>query len=168
VCSATYRPTYGQQRTCGRMCGAELQRRNGCYDRTSQRVRWPSSKVHIRDCVQCERLFVARRATQTICSDTCRRRRLISQVLDRHYGFVRDAMREGPLLDYLTKRDHGRCGICNKPVRAKTGPMRASIDHIVPRSISHDDSLTNLQLAHWKCNTTKSNRGGGEQLLLVG
>jgi 5-methylcytosine-specific restriction endonuclease McrA len=72
------------------------------------------------------------------------------------------------LVAYLIKRDKGRCGICHKPVRAKKGPMRPSVDHIIPLSVSRDHSLANLQLAHYRCNLSKNNRAGGEQLLLVG
>jgi 5-methylcytosine-specific restriction endonuclease McrA len=78
------------------------------------------------------------------------------------------------LLTYLIKRDHGRCGICHQPVRAKTGPMRPSIDHIIPLvPLRAGDErgmheLANVQLAHLRCNLSKNNRGGGEQLLLVG
>jgi hypothetical protein len=124
-------------------------------------------KIHSLTCYQCGELFTAR-PLQTICGAECRRRRQINVVLDRHYGFVHSAMREGPLLDYLTKRDHGRCGICHKLVRAVAGDMKPSIDHIQPRSLGGSDELANLQLAHLKCNRQKSNRGHGEQLLLIG
>jgi 5-methylcytosine-specific restriction endonuclease McrA len=46
--------------------------------------------------------------------------------------------------------------------------MGPTIDHIVPLSISRDDTRTNVHLAHWLCNGRKTNRGGGEQLLLIG
>jgi hypothetical protein len=72
------------------------------------------------------------------------------------------------LLAYLIERDHGRCGICRKPVRARKGPMRPSIDHIVPLSCGGTHELENVQLAHYRCNLAKNNRGSGEQLLLVG
>jgi 5-methylcytosine-specific restriction endonuclease McrA len=69
---------------------------------------------------------------------------------------------------YLVQRDKGRCGICRKPVRAKQGPRRASLDHIIPLSRGGTHTLANVQLAHYVCNLSKNNRGGGEQLLLVG
>lgn len=69
---------------------------------------------------------------------------------------------------YLRRRDRNRCGICRKPVRAKTGPMRPSMDHIIPLSRGGTHELANVQLAHYRCNLAKHNGGGGEQLLLVG
>lgn len=170
ICGVTYRPTYSEQRTCSRAHGVEIQRRNseaaGLSYGGKQRTVWPSSKIRYLNCDQCGRLFTAHAGQRKLCGDECRRRRLINWVLDRHYGFVRDATREGPLLEYLIKRDHGRCGICHKPVRALTGEMKPSIDHIYPRSLGGSDDLTNLQLAHWRCNRTKSNRSGGQALLI--
>jgi 5-methylcytosine-specific restriction endonuclease McrA len=72
------------------------------------------------------------------------------------------------LVAYLTARDHNRCGICRKPIRAKKGPMRPSIDHIIPLARGGTHELANLQAAHYRCNLSKNDRGGGEQLLLVG
>jgi 5-methylcytosine-specific restriction endonuclease McrA len=72
------------------------------------------------------------------------------------------------LLSYLIKRDRGRCGICHRPVRAKRGPMRPSIDHIIPLSKGGTHELENVQLSHYRCNESKGNRGSGEQLLLIG
>lgn len=71
------------------------------------------------------------------------------------------------LVEYLVARDHGRCGICRKPVRARKGPMRPSIDHIIPLTRDGEHTLENVQLAHFRCNLSKGNRGGG-QVLLVG
>lgn len=125
-------------------------------------------RIYVRDCAECERLFVARSSRTKLCSDVCRRRYLIKQVLDRHYGYVATGMPKRSLLDYLFKRDGGKCGICRKPVREKGGPMRPSIDHIWPRSLGGSDELGNLQLAHYQCNLDKGNRAGHEQPLLVG
>jgi 5-methylcytosine-specific restriction endonuclease McrA len=72
------------------------------------------------------------------------------------------------LLTYLIERDHARCGICRKMVRAKAGPRRPSIDHIIPLSRGGENALANVQLAHLDCNIAKRNRGHGEQLLLIG
>ena len=47
-------------------------------------------------------------------------------------------------------------------------PEAASVDHIVPLSLGGDDTKANIQLAHFGCNCRKRNRGGGEQLRLIG
>jgi 5-methylcytosine-specific restriction endonuclease McrA len=43
-----------------------------------------------------------------------------------------------------------------------------TVDHIVPLDAGGDDTRANVQLAHRRCNSQKGNRGGGEQLRLVG
>lgn len=97
--------------------------------------------------------------------------RLATQFVDGRYvgGEWRKA-----LLQYLVDRDGDRCGICNRKVditlRSGTSGSRRgpSIDHIIPRSHGGTDDLSNLRLAHWGCNQKRGNRGGGEQLMLVG
>lgn len=50
----------------------------------------------------------------------------------------------------------GKCLICGGPVRfdAITGEG-ATIEHIVPRSLSGTDDLSNLGIAHGRCNGEK-------------
>jgi 5-methylcytosine-specific restriction endonuclease McrA len=47
-------------------------------------------------------------------------------------------------------------------------PKAVSIDHIVPLSLGGHNTKANVQLAHLGCNISKGNRGGGEQLRLIG
>lgn len=52
------------------------------------------------------------------------------------------------------------CGICGEPIDytlPHLDPQSYVVDHIIPLSISDDDSLTNKQAAHRSCNRTKSN-----------
>lgn len=212
ICSAEYRPTYGEQRTCSRPCGAELQRRNcalagkgyagkpleracrRCGQRspvvTRQNRLCDGCRAHApRRCAGCRKPFKPLRANSTTCSPECRRRyasAMLSAYIMRRYhaeSDFRDRMLAAAhsrradkigagaakiLLAYLIKRDRARCGICHKPVRARKGPMRPSIDHIVPLSRGGTHDLANVQLAHYHCNLSKNNRGSGEQLLLFG
>jgi len=71
---------------------------------------------------------------------------------------------------YIIKRDHGRCQVCKCKVKLgdPLHPRAAEIDHIIPRSQGGSDDLVNLRLTHWGCNQKRGNRGGGEQLALVG
>jgi len=75
-------------------------------------------------------------------------------------------------LDVLYKRDQGECGVCHrkvmKPGGLKRGPLMASIDHIVPISEGGEHSYANTRLTHYRCNLRRSNRGGNEQLALIG
>lgn len=54
------------------------------------------------------------------------------------------------------------CGICGQPVDKTLRyphPMSACIDHIIPIDRSgHPSDISNLQLAHWKCNRAKANK----------
>lgn len=50
-------------------------------------------------------------------------------------------------------KSQGHCGICGNPVTAQ----EASIDHIIPVSRDGEHHLDNWQLAHFRCNSSKSN-----------
>lgn len=73
--------------------------------------------------------------------------------------------------DAIGDRDAWRCGLCCKRVDPNLPyphPKSASLDHIVPLSRAGRHVRENVQIAHLACNVAKGNRGGGEQLLLVG
>ncbi len=81
----------------------------------------------------------------------------------------------GPWDDQYTnveiwRRDRWVCQICKKRV-AKTlrspHPMSPSVDHLIPRSQGGQDLRVNVRLAHRGCNSSRNNRGGGEQLFLI-
>lgn len=201
VCGADYVYTYFEQRTCGRACGAELRRREGSYtedgkfcDLCGDQVA-PHSHVVAVNCSECGKLFISRSRRQKVCTPECAYVRDKQSIIDRYHSdpafrdkvtaaaHLRRASKLGlaitdsiatreDLLAYLMKRDRGRCGICRKPIRAKKGPRRPSIDHIVPLKPASgargEHELANLQAAHLDCNLSKNNRGGGEQLLLLG
>lgn len=182
ACGKQYHPTCGDQIACSRQCAFELHPRKP-----------KSCRVYFPDCAWCGKTFSSRIKRQVTCSQECRYRRMVKQISARiveRYRTepeFRDRMvaaaqsrradklgldSEAILLSYLIERDRRRCGICHRPVRAKRGPMRPSIDHIIPLKPkvgpkgTHD--LVNVQLAHYRCNLSKNNRGGGEQLLLIG
>jgi 5-methylcytosine-specific restriction endonuclease McrA len=47
-------------------------------------------------------------------------------------------------------------------------PKAPTIDHVIPRAHGGDDVRANVQLAHYKCNCTKSDRHVVQQLALIG
>jgi len=75
---------------------------------------------------------------------------------------------------YLRTRDGDTCPLCTRPIdfAAKSGPRGSdrgsSIDHVIPRSQDGPDALANLRLTCWGCNRDRGNRGGNEQLALIG
>lgn len=181
VCAACYRPSHGAQRTCGRACGMTLKvagldaRRPAVY---------PSSRVHYLNCIGCGALFVSRYAKKRLtCSASCGS--ASSCIMRRYY---RDAVFKASMLaqtqarrashlglgdtlitiTYLMRRDGARCGICRRTVRATHGPWRPSMDHVIPLSRGGRHELANVQLAHYRCNLIKGNRGSGEQLMIFG
>ena len=54
------------------------------------------------------------------------------------------------------------CGICGQPVDMRLkwpDPMSKTIDHIIPVAKGgHPSDISNLQLAHFKCNRLKSDK----------
>jgi len=77
---------------------------------------------------------------------------------------------EPVLLAQIRERDNDRCGLCGTKVSSKPWPhpKSASLDHIVPLSRGGKHDPANVHLAHLRCNISKGNRGGGEQLMLYG
>lgn len=68
-------------------------------------------------------------------------------------------------------RDRWRCGICGRKVdrRLKYPHSKsASLDHVVPLSQDGLHERTNVRCAHLDCNVRRGNRGGDEQLRLIG
>lgn len=78
---------------------------------------------------------------------------------------------DGVTNEEILERDRWRCGICHKVI-GKTfkypHPRSKSIDHIVPLVEGGDDTAANKRAAHLVCNTGRCNRGGGEQLAMIG
>lgn len=82
-----------------------------------------------------------------------------------------DIISEPYTLAEIAARDGYRCGLCHRKVnmaRENPHPRSATIDHVMPLSISRDDTRANVQLAHRSCNTAKGVRAVGEQLALIG
>lgn len=71
----------------------------------------------------------------------------------------------------IAERDKWKCSLCGGRVlksKSSPHPRSASLDHVIPLSLGGAHDPSNVSLAHLLCNTTKNNRGGGEQLALIG
>jgi 5-methylcytosine-specific restriction endonuclease McrA len=91
-----------------------------------------------------------------------------------------DARRRAAKLNAITERfdrrevfdrDRWCCGICGLKVDDKLTfphPRSATIDHVIPLSHGGDHTRANTRPAHLYCNVSRSNRGGPEQLALLG
>jgi DNA-directed RNA polymerase subunit RPC12/RpoP len=101
--------------------------------------------------------------------ERCRiaRRRALKLRRARKKGAVCERFDSGEIFE----RDKWICGICKKQIDKKLRwphMMSASIDHVVPLSEGGAHGRANCRASHWKCNSLRSNRGGGEQLALIG
>jgi hypothetical protein len=87
-----------------------------------------------------------------------------------HYAMERNHMRRAALAGRpresfthleIFERDGWVCRLCGDPVNkelAHPDPMSASLDHILPVANGGAHTRENVQLAHWLCNVSKSNR----------
>jgi 5-methylcytosine-specific restriction endonuclease McrA len=74
----------------------------------------------------------------------------------QHKAFVRNVNRKE-----IFKRDHWICGICGQPVDSilrHPHPGSATLDHIIPLAKGGTHEPSNTQLAHFMCNSLKSDR----------
>lgn len=68
-------------------------------------------------------------------------------------------------------RDRWICQICKRKVNPEVrypDPMSVSLDHVVPLSEGGAHSRANTRCTHWICNSRRGDRGGNEQLVLIG
>lgn len=142
-------------KTCSKTCFAWASRHPG------------ESRKLARTCGVCGIPFAANIMRRIYCSRRClrlisadRRRARLAGV-----GFVPiDRLK-------IFERDRWTCQLCFKriPKRLKSPhPRSATLDHIVPLAEGGEHTVTNVHAAHRLCNSSKSHRGGGEQLLLIG
>lgn len=169
-------PKNGKQAYCSTGCVGEASRRG-----------WPSSPIYFLMCPECKQLRVLRRKRK-LCSAACQKARQARRYHDNPkyrnaiiaHSHKRRAHKLGLgnhyiTLAYLIKRDKGRCHATVCHFRSsKVGrlgirsPRQPSMDHIIPLSRGGKHELANVHLTHYRCNLSKNNRGGGEQLMLVG
>lgn len=120
-----------------------------------------------RTCLTCQQSFVGNTMAQKFCSTDC------SWATGKSLRRARERGVRHELISRVVifERDGWKCGLCGKRINKRLKhphPMSASLDHIVPISCGGDHVAANVQAAHLFCNLSKNNRGGGEQLLLIG
>lgn len=177
-------PKNNGQIYCSRSCAGQA------IGDTLRKPKALASRIHIIDCAQCNKPFVARVGHKKLCSKKCRDERQAQRYYNNPKyrdgviasGHARRADKLGLgnhriTLTYLIERDGGRCQIPSCQYRRRTvapvgvskrNPRGPSIDHIIPLSQGGTHTLDNVQLAHLKCNRVKHNTGSGDQLRLIG
>lgn len=132
-------------------------------------------RVGTATCQTCGKEYHARYVAAGFCSIECRRypdRRLYETPADRnaaHRHRRRARIRQSPWERFnkgeIYERDGWRCGICSKPVSKRLAyphPMSATLDHVIPLSKGGGHTRSNVQCAHFMCNSLKADRGGGQ------
>jgi hypothetical protein len=141
--------------------------------------------------VLCEETYtpkVGARPDQRWCSKSCAQawrngaRPPYTRVADGDYGSqkisrnrtrhrVRAETWDGVTDAQIMERDRWRCGICGQRIGKLykyPHPRSKSVDHVIPLSQGGDDTAANKRAAHLACNCGRMNRGGGEQLAMIG
>jgi hypothetical protein len=111
-----------------------------------------------------------------MCEDCKRVSYLAAAPSRRRHGHVRRARLRGAGYEKfedleIFERDKWKCGICLKRINKTIlwpNRMCVTLDHIIPVSEGGPHSRANTRAAHYSCNSSRSNRGGNEQLALLG
>ena len=150
--------------------------KQAAYARNRERY-WTLKEVPTeRACMICGVTFVVgpskggRNNAAKTCSPACAQQRVLVNALDRG-ARQRNAFVEPVIPTAIFERDRWRCHICRRKLSLNTRwPHRraATLDHLVPLSLGGKHERANVKTACLSCNSSKGNRGGNEQLLLIG
>lgn len=122
-----------------------------------------------RTCACCSQSFWPSNLNQRYCSTKHRKRANARRKKARRRGAEGDL----PSVWVIYERDRGVCQLCRTRVGRSfvpPHPRAATLDHIVPVDDGGSNYSSNLQLAHFSCNSRKGTRTlpRGEQLRLLG
>jgi hypothetical protein len=90
---------------------------------------------------------------------------------DRRRARKRNAFVENVYRKKVFEADGYRCHLCNQktdPTKKVPHPRSPTLDHIIPLAAGGTHEPSNCRTACFLCNALKGDRGGGEQLLLIG
>ncbi len=148
-CGQDYRPTYKDQRTCGRACGAVLSKATKSLRPKAEVV--IASRIHINTCVECSVLFIAQRPRR-ICSRSCElakgRRRSKDAFVSQAIPTTKSCADCGENYTTPTAANCGVCKRCQKRRYGKSDRKRARYHGVGYEPISR---LKVYQRDGWKC-----------------
>lgn len=128
-------------------------------------------------CVHCGKAMILtpRQRQATTCSAECYRVAVLSPRRrlghDRRRARKKLAFVENVSPAKIYARDGWRCHLCGKAIkRTKVvpHPLAPTVGHIIPLAQGGKHERANCAAAHFICNALKGDRGGGEQLALLG
>lgn len=125
------------------------------------------------DCIICGAVFVSQH-TRVTCSSPCQAERKHDRATNKNHRrrvLQRDAYVAPVVRRRIYERDKWRCHLCRRMVSKKAvvpHPRAATLDHLVPLASGGTHEPANVATACFRCNCLKGDRGGGEQLMLVG
>lgn len=164
-CTKSYKPTHHGQRYCSLRCSGRREHPEFC-------TRLGCGKPHRAKglCITHYNMVYQLGSQKTWPAKPETRRRSLKAKTQRR-RVVLAAASEIVHAHLVGERDRWRCGICRKPIDqtlAYPDPGSPSLDHIVPVSEGGQHTYANTRIAHLRCNHARGNRGGGEQLALLG
>lgn len=163
-CGQIYIPK--QLKSAGRYCSRKC--KDAARNMAAAKLR-EQAKPTDRICMHCgETLPQRMRADAIFCSMECNyKAHALQRKLRARTG---EEGKPGYLRAFICKRDRWRCGICHKTVsktRQHPDLLCASLDHVIPVSEGGTNDVWNLRLTHLRCNLSRRNAGGGEQLAFL-
>ncbi len=170
-----------------KLCSAEcvriwtLEHRRQQYRETFVSVRHTNPTVDL-VCTQCGKTYHTnyRAMQRKFCSSECAHKFNTQQPAfraqrsrQRHTRRIR-LVGNAPIDRFtdleIFERDGWKCGICGRKVDQRLKYphlMSASLDHIVPIAFGGGHTRANVQLAHFICNSKKSDGGNGQLRLII-
>lgn len=155
-CGKIYRP---KQRRASEYCGQKCKSDARNAKAKAERVRQKQNSLRL--CVVCKMpVPSSARSDKKYCSTKC-----AEDVRGKINNSTRRLRTESPDIRIsrfeIYSRDNWVCQLCNKPVnRELTWPHKqcASLDHILPLARGGTNAITNLQLAHYSCNSRRGDK----------
>ena len=140
----------------------ELARRREERERAKERYR--IEHTYTRECVVCGNQYTTMNPAQKTCSKKCGKR--LSQSRKHHRIPKEQIVDKDITLEALYRRDSGVCYLCglecdwsDRDADANiVGMSYPSIDHVIPICRGGLHAWSNVRLAHFYCNTLKSDK----------